>query len=129
VEVSHGRAAGTGSRQQTETFTGDVWADPVIVGVDGASVHHVFFAPGSRTYWHTHEAGQVLQITSGAGRVVSRKQGVVEVRAGDVVFIEPGEVHWHGAARDSYLVHTATSLGGHEWLEEVSETDYEAATR
>jgi quercetin dioxygenase-like cupin family protein len=41
------------------------------------------------------------------------------------VWIPPGEEHWHGAERESYLLHTAVSLGETEWLEPVSDEDYE----
>jgi len=29
------------------------------------------------------------------------------IRAGDRVFFEPGEVHWHGAAPDRFMAHLA----------------------
>jgi len=36
-------------------------------------------------------------------------------------------VHWHGAAPDSAVAHTAISLGVTQWLEEVPADRYEAA--
>jgi quercetin dioxygenase-like cupin family protein len=125
MRVSHGRT-GAQSLHQRENFTGDVWADPVVTDILGATMHHVFFAPRARTFWHTHETGQLLCITSGSGKVFSRSTGGVVVRPGDIVWIEPGEVHWHGASDDSFLVHTAVSLGSHEWMEPVSDEDYAA---
>ncbi|MGA1167639.1 MAG: cupin domain-containing protein, partial [Burkholderiaceae bacterium] len=47
-----------------------------------------------------------------------------EIRTGDVVWIGPGERHWHGAADSSYMIHMATSIGQTTWAEEVSEADY-----
>jgi len=46
------------------------------------------------------------------------------VRAGDVVWAPPGEVHWHGAAPDAFLSHTAVSLGLTSWEGEVDEGHY-----
>ena len=39
----------------------------------------------------------------------------------------PGEVHWHGAAPDAFLSHTAVSLGLTSWEEEVDEGHYRDA--
>jgi hypothetical protein len=30
-----------------------------------------------------------------------------EIRSGDVVYIEPGEEHWHGATPDRFMAHVA----------------------
>ncbi len=124
MKINHGRVAGALSIRQGETFTGDVWADPVLTGVEGVSVHNVFFAPQARTYWHRHDRGQILYVTSGSGRVFSRDGGGARVRAGDVVWIEPHEEHWHGADEGSYVVHIAISLGGHAWLDPVTDEEY-----
>ena len=39
----------------------------------------------------------------------------------------PGEVHWHGAAPDSFINHTAISLGDTDWAEAVDDEHYGAA--
>jgi 3-hydroxyisobutyrate dehydrogenase len=124
LKVNRGREADTRSTRQLEGFTGEVWADPVLVGVNGVGVNNVFFAPRARTHWHRHDGGQILCITAGSGRVVTRDEGVL-VRAGDVVWTPPGEEHWHGADEDGYLVHMAVSLGKHEWLTPVTDDEYE----
>jgi quercetin dioxygenase-like cupin family protein len=124
MKINHGRVAGARSIRQGETFTGDVWADPVLTGLDEVSVHNVFFTPQARTYWHRHDGGQILYVTSGSGRVSSRDNRGVRISAGDVVWIEPDEEHWHGADNESYLVHIAISLGAHEWLEPVTDKEY-----
>ena len=49
------------------------------------------------------------------------------VAVGDTAFIPPGEEHWHGAAADGYLVHIAISLGGADWLDAVTEAEYDDA--
>lgn len=111
---------------QTANFTGEVRADTILSGEPDIASHHVFFAPSARTFWHVHELGQLLFITAGAGVVVSRRTAV-QVRAGDAVWTEPGEEHWHGAVPNSFLVHTTVSLGGHVWLAEVGDDEYAAA--
>ena len=90
-------------------------------------VYSVIFEPGARTYWHSHAAGQTLLVGSGQGMVETRDGDRRAVNAGDVVWAPPGEVHWHGAAPDSFLSHTAVSLGLTSWAEEVDEEHYRGA--
>jgi quercetin dioxygenase-like cupin family protein len=88
------------AKGQAEYFTGTVRIDPLMEAPDPARLYSssVTFEPGSRTAWHAHPLGQTLIVTSGCGRVQSWGQPVEEIRAGDVVWIPPGEKHWHGAA-------------------------------
>ena len=60
--------------------------------------------------------------------VVVAGQQAQPIRAGDIVWIPADERHWHGAAADSYLLHTAISLGQTNWQDEVVEADYAGAT-
>ncbi|RAR51533.1 quercetin dioxygenase-like cupin family protein [Paraburkholderia unamae] len=124
MKVFHGRAEGGMSEQRGATFSGTVWADPVMPPTDGVTINTVFFAPRGRTYWHTHEHGQVLQVTAGKGWICKEGEPPQEIRQGDIVFIGPNERHWHGASDASYMVHVATSLGKATWQEEVTEGDY-----
>jgi quercetin dioxygenase-like cupin family protein len=124
MKVIHGRAAGADSERRSATFTGEVWADPVLAPTDGVTINNVFFAPGARTHWHTHERGQILFVVAGHGRVLAQGGAVQAIRAGDTVWIGPGERHWHGAAQSTYMIHLAVSLGDHEWQEPVSDEDY-----
>jgi quercetin dioxygenase-like cupin family protein len=89
-------------------------------------VVRVTFEPGARTAWHTHPHGQLLQILSGVGRVQKAGGDIVEVLSGDVIWIEPGERHWHGAAPNRTMVHLAVQQadeGGKTatWQEHVAE--------
>jgi quercetin dioxygenase-like cupin family protein len=127
MKVNRGREAGAESQQRTDTFTGVVWADPVLSGVPGTMVATVVFSPAARTHWHRHEAGQILLVTHGRGYVQTRNGDGAWVAAGDVVHFPPGEEHWHGAGPDSYLVHTAVSLGRTEWLTPVTDEHYRGA--
>jgi quercetin dioxygenase-like cupin family protein len=128
MRVNHGRVANARSVREGRTFTGEVWVDPVLDESSDVMAYNVFFAPQARTDWHRHTDGQILFITGGSGRVASRAGGVAHVRAGDVVWSEPGEEHWHGADEDNYMVHIAVSLGTADWLEPVALDGYEAGT-
>lgn len=113
-----GRATGTRTQRRSGTFTGEVWADP-LVAEEGVTMNTVYFTPGGRTHWHTHEGGQVIHVTAGQGWVATRSGGAVQVRTGDTVWTPPGEEHWHGASDHSMLVHVAVSIGKTSWLGEV----------
>lgn len=126
MRIAHGRA-GKPSERRTDTFTGTVIADAVLPAEDGIVVNTVTFEPGARTYWHRHEVAQVLFVSHGEGRL-QRDDGSGEVlRPGDVAHIAAGEVHWHGAAPGSLLIHVAVSVGRTEWLHEVSDDEYTQA--
>lgn len=114
-----GRAEGARAEVRNGTFSGLVWGDPLMPKSDGVTMNTVYFSPGARTYWHSHEGGQVIHVASGEGFVAQRGEEPVRVRKGDTVWTPPGEVHWHGAGDDSFLVHVAVSLGETQWLEEV----------
>ena len=111
-------------------FTGRVRIDspfqrqgPARIG--GATVT---FEPGARTAWHTHPLGQTLIVTAGCGRVQCGGGSVEEIRAGDIVWFEPGERHWHGASPTTAMTHIAIAemLDGKavEWMEHVTDEAY-----
>jgi quercetin dioxygenase-like cupin family protein len=128
MRIARGRVDGAPSEKRTETFTGGVWADPVLPPEDGIVVNSVFFEPGARTHWHSHTEAQVLYVTHGRGWLQNREGTGYPLTPGDVAHIGPNEEHWHGAAPDSYLLHVAVSVGGHAWLEPVSDEDYARVT-
>ena len=115
---------------KAEWFTGRVWQDPVIEAPEPARVRalRVTFEPGARTAWHTHPLGQTLHVLSGVGLVGLRDAAPQVIRAGDTVWIPPGEEHWHGAGPETIMSHLAVqeALEGRvaDWLEQVSEVDY-----
>ncbi|GLS17984.1 cupin [Labrys miyagiensis] len=114
-------------------FTGTVRLDMPFKASEPARVGGaiVTFEPGARTAWHTHPLGQTLIVTAGCGRTQREGGPVQEIRAGDIVWFEPGERHWHGAAPTTAMTHIAIAeaLDGKvvDWLEKVSEEDYQAA--
>lgn len=127
MKVFHARSEGAPSELRGATFTGTVWADPIMPFTDDVQINNVFFAPGGRTHWHSHERGQVLQVVAGCGWICLEGNKPQPIRSGDVVWIGPNERHWHGGADTSYMLHTATSLGTTNWAEPVSEKDYAAS--
>jgi quercetin dioxygenase-like cupin family protein len=120
--------SGSPSEERGPTFTGRVWADPLLGAAEGIMVNNVFFEPGSRTHWHRHEQAQVLYVIAGEGRVQDRDGDGGPLSTGDIVHIAAGEEHWHGAAPSSFLLHLAVSVGATDWLDPVSDEDYAAAT-
>jgi quercetin dioxygenase-like cupin family protein len=113
-------------------FTGTVRIDPLLDPPAPARVHgvSVTFEPGARTAWHTHPLGQHLIVTAGCGRVRRWGGPVEEIRPGDVIWIAPGEKHWHGAAATTAMTHIAIheQLDGKtvEWMEQVGDEQYKA---
>jgi len=113
-----------------EYFTGSVRIDPLFSPTDPAraSGAYVTFEPGARTAWHTHPLGQTLIVTAGCGRVQRWDGPIEEVKPGDVVWFEPGEKHWHGAAPTTAMTHIAIveRLDGKsaDWMEHVSDEQY-----
>ncbi|MBZ0295075.1 MAG: cupin domain-containing protein [Anaerolineae bacterium] len=118
-------------KASAERFTGPVRVDalfdsPAPARASGASVT---FEPGARTAWHSHPLGQTLIITAGCGRVQRWDGPIEELRPGDVVWIPPGEKHWHGAAPTTAMTHIAIveKLDGKsaDWMEQVSDEQYQ----
>ena len=126
------RSATATQTPPAEYFTGTVYLDPIVQAPEPARVSAalVTFTPGARTNWHTHPYGQTLYITAGTGRVRKDGEAIQTVGAGDVVFFEPGERHWHGAGPDTMMSHIAIQEAKDgrpvEWLEPVSDEDYGA---
>jgi quercetin dioxygenase-like cupin family protein len=75
------------------------------------SVLLVSFGPGARLNFHQHTYEQILYVTEGKGIVATREKEQV-VTPGQVIYIAPGEVHWHGATKDSSFSHIAIQRPG-----------------
>lgn len=115
-----------------EWFTGKVRVDPLFnpAAPDRVQGAQVTFDPGARTAWHTHPLGQTLIVTFGRGLVQRDGGPVEEIRQGDVVWFEPDERHWHGAAPDTALSHIAIQevKDGKvvTWMDHVTDAEYGA---
>ena len=73
---------------------------------DRIQVVMVNFAPGARNKFHTHSSEQILIVTEGKGIVATKIEEHI-VTPGMVVYVSPGEEHWHGATKDSAFSHLA----------------------
>lgn len=95
---------------------------------------NVTFEPGTRNHWHIHHAdkggGQLLICTAGEGWYQEEGKDAVSLTPGTVITIPANVKHWHGAKKDSWFSHIAVEVPGEnssaEWLEAVSEEDYNA---
>ena len=89
--------------------------DPIFSASDCMG-NNVCFTPGARTFWHTHERGQILTVTMGTGLICSKGDEPKRLQVGDMVHIPAGETHWHGATNSTVMAHTAISLGSKFFL-------------
>ncbi len=118
-------------RAPASYFTGTAWQDPVIETPAPARLNatRVTFEPGARTAWHTHPVGQTLYVLAGSGRVQTEGGPVRDIHPGDVVWIPPGEKHWHGASPTTMMTHLAMQESDDSgsfatWLEHVTDAQY-----
>jgi quercetin dioxygenase-like cupin family protein len=122
-------------RGPAEWFTGRVWIDDVVTAGAPARFNaaRVSFEPGARTAWHTHPMGQALHVLSGVGLVQLKGEAAQVIRPADSVWIEAGELHWHGAAPGRTMVHLAMQEKDVDgvtvvWMEHVTDEEYSAAS-
>jgi len=125
------RSGSQPSRQgPAENFTGSVRIDPLFNAnaPSRTSGGRVTFEPGARTAWHTHPLGQTLVVTAGYGWVQEWGGPTQEIREGDVVWIPPGQKHWHGGTATTSMTHITIQefLEGKnvDWMEKVSDEQY-----
>lgn len=109
--ITSAQQVGKPSTLLTSNMTGSTYFDAMFFG-EGCACGSVTFTPGARTFWHTHEKGQILFVTQGSGLIQSEGQEPRKLKVGDVVYIPGGEKHWHGAAPDTVMTHMAVALGG-----------------
>ncbi|MEE9138024.1 MAG: cupin domain-containing protein [candidate division NC10 bacterium] len=124
MEVIRGKDS---EARRGERFTGTAWVGTPLKAQRpaGMRVFLVFFEPGARTHWHAHGGEQTLYVVAGTGRVQKSGDPGREIGPGDIVYIAPGEKHWHGAGPQSSLLHLAVTTGGDTvWMEEVTEDAY-----
>lgn len=126
-------SSGSSATGSADWFTGAVYIDAIRNPDEQSAIGcaHVRFAPGARTAWHHHPKGQTLYVTDGIGLVATRDGGAQEIRPGDVVYIEPGEEHWHGATPDRFMAHVAMQEADQNgnvvtWLDHVTDEQYRA---
>jgi quercetin dioxygenase-like cupin family protein len=83
------------------------------------------FEPGARTYWHSHERGQLLLVEQGRMRLQKRGNRMRELGVGESDYTPADIAHWHGAAPDQALVQVNAGFGGPaKWFDEVTAAEY-----
>ena len=131
MEITKAGSAPT-RRGNADWFSGTVWQDPIVEAPAPARIKavRVTFEPGARTAWHTHPLGQTLYVLSGVGRIQAKGGPIHEIKAGDTVWIPPGEKHWHGGSPTNAMTHLAMqeAIDGSavNWMEHVTDAEYGA---
>jgi quercetin dioxygenase-like cupin family protein len=83
------------------------------------------FEPGARTYWHSHDNGQLLLVEDGRMRTQKKGGAVRELGKGESDYAGPNVVHWHGAVPGQALTQINVGFGGGtKWMEAVTDAEY-----
>ena len=113
--------AGIVAAQQAPLFTGK---SDVMEGKDLTAARRHFDA-GARTYWHSHDNGQLLLVEQGRMRTQKKGGPVRDLGVGESDYAGPNVAHWHGATPDQPLVQINVGFGGDtKWMEQVTDADY-----
>lgn len=116
-------------------FTGQVDVKMLFPSQDAApySGAYVTFAPGARTAWHYHPAGQHMIVTQGTAITATRAGEVIAFHEGETVWCPEGIDHWHGTLPDAPMTHlviTGSKAGKNViWKELVTDAQYQAAIK
>lgn len=118
-----------GGRAPESNFTGKVWLYPLASdSLAYWSIAKVSFEPGAYSKWHTHPGKQVLVIQEGTGFLKEKGKPIHILKKGDVITIQPGVKHWHGATPQrgfiQIVMNPETKNGVVTWLERVTEEEY-----
>jgi len=107
--------------QNEPRFTGK---SVVMDGKDLSAARRSFEA-GARTFWHSHDNGQLLLVEDGRMRTQKRGGAIKELGKGESDYTGPKVVHWHGAAPGQALVQINVGFGGEtRWMEQVTDAEY-----
>ena len=111
------------AQQNPPLFTGK---SVVMDGKDLSAARRSFEA-GARTYWHSHDNGQLLLVEDGRMRTQKKGGPVKELGKGESDYTGAKIVHWHGAVPGQALVQINVGFGGDtKWLEQVTDAEYNA---
>ncbi len=119
----------TGQKITNNNFVGTAYLHQMVTtdSLNKVQVGNVTFAPGARSNWHYHPAGQILLITGGTGYYQEKGSTKKIIRKGDVINCPPNILHWHGASATEELIQIAitnTEKGTVVWLGAVTEEEY-----
>lgn len=118
------------SPEYAKYFTGKCYVNALVEPGEQNKdiVANVTFEPGCRNFWHKHQSMQILLVTEGKGWYQESGKPAQPLLPGDVVKVQPGVKHWHGAVKDSWFAHIAienTTNGPPAWLEPLPNTEYD----
>jgi quercetin dioxygenase-like cupin family protein len=83
------------------------------------------FEAGARTYWHSHDNGQLLMVEDGRMRTQKKGGPIRELGKGESDYAGPKVVHWHGAVPGQALIQINVGFGGEtRWMEQVTDAEY-----
>lgn len=72
----------------------------------------------------TGTRARAVRVSSGTGWLCDKGGEARRIKAGDVIWAQPGTTHWHGADDGSIMTHFVVGLGDTNWLEKVTDEDY-----
>lgn len=113
-----------------EFFTGQSCLNTLVNDEDvDVVVGNVTFEPACRNNWHIHTEGyQILLVTGGEGWYQEEGKEAQKLYPSSVVVTHKGIKHWHGATADSWFEHIAITAGPSEFLEPVTEEQYNSVS-
>lgn len=128
------------SKLSDSISTGDIYTAMIIRGEESPHVRmsRMYFAPGSRTAWHTHTCGEYLYVLEGTTITQERDGDTSILRAGSGAFISPNTEHWQGAYPTSFArllaiwgapVSDDDSASETEWGSQVTDEEVAALFR
>lgn len=120
----------------TRHFSGTVAAQALAVPTNAEesrlAVYAVTFEAAAHTHWHTHPKGQGLYVTDGVAFVQAEGEPPIRLEAGESIWIDADQRHWHGAGPDVPMTHVAyqqaaDDLTTVDWHEPVTASTYNQA--
>ncbi len=112
---------GSSYAQQAPLFTGK----SVTMDGNDLSAARRSFEAGARSYWHSHDNGQLLLVEGGRMRTQKKGGALKELGKGESDYTGPNVIHWHGAVPGQALIQINVGFGGGtKWLENVTDAEY-----
>lgn len=94
-----------GEKIVNPSFTGDAYRKNLIA-LDSVfnfpQTNVITFAPGAHSSWHRH-GGMIVLVTGGVGLYQEEGKPAQVLRKGDVLQIQAGVRHWHGATKSNWF--------------------------
>ena len=122
-----------GDAFSAEGYSGNIYKNVLVENesmFNCPEVDYFTFEAEARTAWHSHEGGQLMIVTNGTGVYQEDGQQPRVIKAGDVIEVQPGVTHWHGAA-DEHLAYIAVNGNpgndSIDWGAEVTDEEYYSA--